>query len=171
MNKDKILELYPDYTSVLGPYTRADGRKHIVLNNSKLAKGTKGKLRTVSYPKALLEVELGRTLKDDETTDHVDEIKTNDSVSNLQILTREDNARKSAYGNKHSAGRVLTNEQRATISGEKNSKAKLTNEEVKTFRKLVAENKITKQEIVLQTGMCEKSVRSFLKGDSYKNVD
>lgn len=29
MNKEKLLELYPDYTTVLGPYTRPDGRKHM----------------------------------------------------------------------------------------------------------------------------------------------
>ena len=54
LDKEKLLELYPSYDSVLGPYDRDDGRKHVVLNNSSLPTGAKGKLKTISYPKALV---------------------------------------------------------------------------------------------------------------------
>jgi len=83
---DAILDLYPPYTSVLGPYYRKDGRQHIVLNNENVAKGTKGKTKTISYPKALKEIELGRLLKAGETVDHHDRDFTNNSSDNLKVL-------------------------------------------------------------------------------------
>lgn len=85
MDKEKLLELYPSYTSVLGPYTRNDGRKHIVLNNSNLPKGNKGKNRTISYPKALKEIALGKRLLPDETIDHHDRNVANDCLTNLKV--------------------------------------------------------------------------------------
>lgn len=97
--KTKLLVLYPAYDKVNGPYARKDGRKHIVLNNSKLSKGDPNKLRTLSWPKALVEVREGRLLLDDETADHKDENFTNDDLSNLQILTRPANILKSFEAN------------------------------------------------------------------------
>lgn len=86
-----ILKLYPFYTKVYGPYTRKeDMRKHIVLGN-----GNKYVNLTISYPKALMEIKLGRRLTKNETVDHIDEDFTNDKIDNLQILTREDNITKS----------------------------------------------------------------------------
>lgn len=92
--KTKLLALYPPYDSVLGPYQRKDGRFHLVLNNSKLPKGANGKTRTVSYPKALLEVRLKRRLLVAETADHKDDNFLNNSKANLQVLTRKENASK-----------------------------------------------------------------------------
>lgn len=85
MDKEKLLGLYPGYTSVLGPYYRPDGRQHVVLNNSNAPKGTKGKTKTISYPKALKEIELKARLKDGETIDHHDRDFTNDDPSNLIV--------------------------------------------------------------------------------------
>ena len=94
LDPDKLLALYPGFTSVLGPYTRKDGRQHIVLNNSTLPKNTRGKTKTVSYPKALMECYLGRRLESDETVDHIDDNIMNNAQSNLQVLSRADNASK-----------------------------------------------------------------------------
>lgn len=91
MDKEKLLGLYPGYTSVLGPYSRQDGRQHIVLNNSNASKGTKGKTKTISYPKAIIEAELGRLLTDNEEVDHCDNDKTNNNNGNFQILTKTNN--------------------------------------------------------------------------------
>ena len=65
---------------VYGPYTRKDGRQHVVLYES-------GVPKTVSYPKFLLEQKLGRSLNADETCDHIDNDYTNNDVSNLQVLS------------------------------------------------------------------------------------
>jgi hypothetical protein len=97
--KTKLLKLYPLFNRVTGPYTRSDGRKHVCLNNTNLSKGDPNKTRTLSYPKALVEVKEGRLLLDNETADHIDEDFTNDDIGNLQILTRIDNAVKSFNAN------------------------------------------------------------------------
>ena len=72
---------------VYGPYTRKDGRQHVVLYKD-------GVRKTVSYPKYLLEQKLGRSLLPNETCDHIDNDYTNNCLDNLQVLTRADNARK-----------------------------------------------------------------------------
>ena len=84
MDLQKLLELYPMYTQVYGPYTRKDGRKHLILYepNSKSRK-------TISFPKAIMEVCLGHKLAEDDTVDHIDRDKTNNSISNLQVIDRK----------------------------------------------------------------------------------
>lgn len=77
---------------VYGPYTRKDGRQHVVLYDGKTRK-------TVSYGKYLLEQHLGRSLLSDETCDHIDGDFTNNDLSNLQVLTRRDNILK--YAKEH----------------------------------------------------------------------
>lgn len=49
---------------------------------------------TVSYARYLLSVKLGRYLTDDEEADHIDADKTNDSLENLQVLSREEHIKK-----------------------------------------------------------------------------
>lgn len=72
---------------IYGPYLRKDGRKHLVLVNGEIT-------TSVSYPKWLLEKKLGRKLLPNETADHVDNDFRNDEISNLELLTRAENARK-----------------------------------------------------------------------------
>lgn len=80
---------------VHGPYTRKDGRKHVV---TVFDDGTK---KTTSYPKWLKEQELGRELDPfEETIDHRDRNFKNDHPDNIQILTRSENAAKSALRRK-----------------------------------------------------------------------
>lgn len=83
MNKEKLLELYTNFDKVYGPYKRSDGRQHVVLNNTSLTKGEPGKLKTISFPKALYESNHGERLKDNETVDHDDRDYTNNEPSNL----------------------------------------------------------------------------------------
>lgn len=53
-----------------------------------------GKRGTMLYSRYLMEKQLGRKLGADETVDHIDEDSTNDSIANLQILSRSDNSKK-----------------------------------------------------------------------------
>lgn len=62
---------------IYGPYTRKDGRKHIVIVNDD------GSRTTQSYPRFLKEQELGRKLKIWEDVDHTDRDKSNDDLANL----------------------------------------------------------------------------------------
>ena len=96
LNKEKLLELYPEYTSVLGPYKRPDGRMHVVLNNSKASKGQKGKTKTISYPKALVESNIEERLSPNETIDHDNRDFTDNSEDNLKIRDRSDHAQHDA---------------------------------------------------------------------------
>lgn len=83
---------------IYGPYTRKDGRKHIILRAKGSGKGGLGTNITYSYPKWLLEQKIGRKLSSKETCDHIDNNFTNDSLDNLQVLTRgENNLKASIY--------------------------------------------------------------------------
>jgi hypothetical protein len=71
---------------VYGPYTRKDGRKHVIVVND-------GSRRTVSYPKYLMEQHLGRELRSDETVDHINRDFTDDRIENLQVLVKAEHSK------------------------------------------------------------------------------
>lgn len=79
------MTLYSEY-KVYGPYKRKDGREHVILCS-------KQHRITISYPKYLMELHLGRYLTDDETVDHIDRNPLNNELSNLQILQRSAHGR------------------------------------------------------------------------------
>ncbi len=83
--------LYPEFVKVYGPYTdrNNDNRQIILLY------GANGIRRTLSWPRAMMEVKLGRLLNKEELVDHVDENPTNNTYDNFQILTFEENTNKS----------------------------------------------------------------------------
>lgn len=83
---------------IYGPYIRKDGRKHIILYDE-----VEKKRKTISYPRYLMQLHLERELEDWETVDHKDGDYTNDDIKNLQILSRENNIRKTSItGNYYS---------------------------------------------------------------------
>lgn len=72
-----------------GPYFhRGTGRYHIV------EVYFDGSTRTMNYAKFLIEQKIKRPLKKNETADHIDNIKTNDKIANLQILSNRLNIQK-----------------------------------------------------------------------------
>lgn len=73
---------------IYGPYLRKDKRLVIVINHG-------DRMQTLSYPKYLMEQHLGRKLLPHETVDHIDNNPLNNDLSNLQILSRADNVKKS----------------------------------------------------------------------------
>lgn len=75
--------IYEDYI-IKGPYKRPDGRMYIQVISPKKT--------TISYPKYLMEMKLGRYLEKDETVHHKDEDFTNNDYSNLEILRRDKHA-------------------------------------------------------------------------------
>lgn len=50
--------------------------------------------RTILYSKYLMSLKVGRILSSQEEVDHIDGDKTNDSIDNLQIVTRQENEKK-----------------------------------------------------------------------------
>lgn len=91
-DKNKVLELYPEFNKLYGPYLQKDGRKRVVLFD-----GERRSSRLLA--KVLLEVKLGRRLTPEETVDHRDEDASNDDPDNLQSLTQSDNAAKGYRAN------------------------------------------------------------------------
>lgn len=72
-----------------GPYIRKDGRQVVVLKTP----GSVNDLQTVSYPKYLVEMHIGRYLEKDETVDHIDGDFNNNDLDNLRIVPRSEHAR------------------------------------------------------------------------------
>ncbi len=67
-----------------GPYSNSkDGRLRCILIHKN------SKKQTVSYPKYLMEVHLGRYLKENETIDHIDGNFLNNNFSNLRVIERK----------------------------------------------------------------------------------
>lgn len=80
------MEPYAD-CKIFGPYKSSkDGRLRIVAS---FPNGTK---KTVSYPKYIKEIELGRYLLDNETIDHIDGNFLNNDLSNLRVIDRREHA-------------------------------------------------------------------------------
>jgi len=88
-------ELYTGANVYVGP----DGRRRIYLYG-------KGIKTTTAYARYLLAVKLGRFLTKDETVDHIDNDKTNDSIDNLQILSLRANVQKAPHPIKSGHGTV-----------------------------------------------------------------
>ena len=79
-------KLYPGY-KFYGPYRRKDNYSHMVLRKPD------GKRTSLSYAKYLMEKHLQRRLLSCETVDHIDRNPQNNSLDNLQILSRSEHAK------------------------------------------------------------------------------
>lgn len=155
-----ISSVYPEYTKIYGPYSSgADGRARLVLYNP--VEGTK---TTKLLARVVLECHLGRQLTAQETVDHIDGNKLNDSVENLRILSRAENARRSAIGNTNALG--FKQKESSKQSGSKNGGAKLTDSQVLEIRLEFANNKRVSY-YCEKYGLTRKTVENLLSGKSY----
>jgi len=90
----KILELYPEYDKIRGPHQiirkksfRNDvDRLYLTLISSKNPR----KPKLISYPKVLMEIHLGYRIKADEVVHHIDHNYTNNLITNLQVLKKDE---------------------------------------------------------------------------------
>jgi HNH endonuclease len=74
---------YADDFKIWGPYKKENGRQIVIVVDHN------GKKRTVSYPKWIMECQLGRQLDPDkETVDHYDSNFDNNNLDNLRIVER-----------------------------------------------------------------------------------
>jgi len=77
---------YEDVRKVYGPYLRKDMREHVVIVFND------GSKKTVSYPKYIIENQLGRFLMSSEMVHHKDHDFTNNSSSNLSVVRRSEHS-------------------------------------------------------------------------------
>lgn len=77
-----VLEYFDKNISVSGPYFNKKQKRNFATYRNL----TTGKKTQKTYAKYLMEQHLGRELLKDEEVDHIDRIKTNDVIVNLQIL-------------------------------------------------------------------------------------
>lgn len=71
--------MYENY-KFYGPYKAKDGRLRLFIKNKN------GDKHTISYPKYIIELHLGRYLEKNEQVDHIDGNPLNNNIENLQIL-------------------------------------------------------------------------------------
>lgn len=78
--------MYEDY-KVYGPYTRKDGRKHVILYKNRSR-------TTLSYPRFLMECYLGRYIDENkETVHHKNGDIADDRIENLELVERSAHSR------------------------------------------------------------------------------
>jgi hypothetical protein len=167
---EKLKEIYKFKTiTFYKPYISKEGRKNL---NIKM--DSKHRLRLLAA--WLVEIKYGRKMLPNETVDHIDEDKTNDSIDNLQILTRKDNIIKAHKNGKYNESLkkillyVKSDANSKNHSGDKNGSSKISDDKVKYYRQLFCENKISIKEIQKETGMHRRSVENFITGKSYINT-
>ena len=86
--------MWYDECKIYGPYYRKDGRQHVICIHY-----ISGLRKTVSYPKFLVEMELGRFLEPNEIVHHIDGDFTNNEMSNLEVLDRSEHGYQHATKN------------------------------------------------------------------------
>lgn len=97
-----------------GPYDNSkDGRLRCVVVFPD------GKRKTISYPKYLVEVHLGRYLDANETIDHIDGNFLNNNIENLRVIDRTQHAIEDAVRNKNVTVKCKYCGKEFTIEGSK----------------------------------------------------
>lgn len=71
---------------------KKENRNYAVL--TPIYKNSELKRTTISYARYLMSVKLKRFLTVEETVDHIDNDRTNDSIENLQILSDKEDKKK-----------------------------------------------------------------------------
>lgn len=78
---------YGDDFRIFGPYYNGRYNRQIVIVVDK-----NGKRRTISYPKWIMELQLGRKLGPDDTIDHLDGDHENNDINNLKVVPRSEHS-------------------------------------------------------------------------------
>lgn len=80
---------------IFGPYQSSKDKRLRII--AKFPNGTK---KTVSYPKYIKEIEIGRYLLENETIDHIDGNFLNNDLSNLKVIDRKEHCKLDVLRNK-----------------------------------------------------------------------
>lgn len=158
--------LYENVDSLVGVYAQT---KKAITRIIVILKLNNGKNTIRSYPRAIYEIHLGRVLDfPNETVHHIDNNPANNELSNLQILSLDDNIKKA-----HADGIAYKTPKGTKVnfdtSGGNNGMAKLSNDDVLKYRILYTSG-TSKNEIIRLSGVTRRSVSNFLFGITYSSV-
>ena len=112
----RLYVLHPDWPEVkdkpILAFSFPIKRAHSYLSTTSGRKQTdihyqNGKCKGTFYSRYVMEQHLGRSLLPSEEVDHIDEEKTNDSIHNLQVLSRQKNLEKAAKARGYRTGDEL----------------------------------------------------------------
>jgi hypothetical protein len=124
---------------------------------------------TIGEHRYVMEKHLGRELSSDEIVHHIDEDRSNNDLSNLQIMTREEHARL------HRTGTILTCEEKQHKSLMNKGKARpdrrmFTDEQVREMRRLHEEEGLSYSEIGRMYDVYRHTIRSIVLRFTYVDV-
>lgn len=132
------------------------------------------------YSRWLMEGELGVRLDKDQTVDHIDGDSSNDSIMNLKVLSRSENARKGASPkNKKIAIEKIrkkwTEPEYRKKMGERPYTvcapgAKITTDEVALLRKLFYDRESDISSLMQRFGVSRRQVENILLGVSFSRI-
>lgn len=158
--------LYAEVKRVVGIYVQTHLAKPRIILIVELESGKK---QTRSYPRAIMELYLGRVLDyPEETVDHINSDPMDNRLENLQIVSRDENIRKA-----HRDGLFTYNQKGIALNidnnGSKNGMSKISEDEVLRYRREYTSGR-SKKSIIAECGLERKTVENFLFGRSYKLV-
>lgn len=165
--QDRLCSLYPGLISVGSPFY-IQKRSRIV---TRLIFNT-GATRCSAVSKLLLEASLGRCLVGKETCDHIDGNSLNDSLTNLQVLSLSDNARKGPNEAVRKAVSCFNRERMRGIPclhsrGEANGRSKLTDAQAQEIReKSVPYIRGMDKKLALEYGVSRELISGIRRGVS-----
>ena len=168
----KLSKAYGCKVRILGPYVwKKTGRKIIDIRGAPESSGLN---KTIQLARARLEVLLGRPLRKGETVDHSDNDCTNDSYSNVQLLSHKANAAKQTKASRRKSAKACrTKEARRKNSlrntGELNPKSKASNQQVKRWRKQF-DTERDLDSLLEETPFGTKSLLCCLTGKTYRTA-
>lgn len=161
------INLYPEVSYLTGIYSQQHNTNQRILLIVTLVSG---KRETRSYPRAIMELHIGRILDyPNETVDHIDNDPLNNKIENLQIISLANNAKKA-----HADGIAYKPPKGVRVSdhdtnGSANSMSKISEEQVLKYRRQYTSGR-SKKAIIDECGLTRKSVENFLFGRTYKLV-
>ena len=118
-----------------------------------------------------MEINLQRVLSNDETVDHIDGDKLNNSIENLQILSRSDNAKKGSSKEIKELQRLklsLIQKNNINIRGEKCNLHKLTEEQVKEIK--YTNSFMSNKDLAIKYNVSHSAIAQIKRGDTWKWV-
>lgn len=145
-------------SKIYGPYKRkSDGRWIIIVDGI-----------TISYPRYLYEKHHKCTISDDYDVDHIDENHDNNDISNLQLLTKIENVKKTARIIISQPLGPMPEERKEKYRGANNGQAKFTVEQIVEIRKNKFPPPWRVRELCVEYKCTRKTIENILNNKSYK---